>query len=197
MIRPIRPFSAFFLFRRCVIDRLSILWAVSLLVVGCATGGGSSTAENASEEPTPSAETTRSGSGVLGAIVMYLPNRVFDVLDVCRLRARVGPGFTVSARATKLLSVAVGSHFTLFAGPPGPRQKASIPIPVGVEAFNGAQISVIEVGATGGDVPHYSRTEVGLGLQLLLIGLDIGVDPWELVDLAAGILFIDPSDDDI
>jgi len=42
--------------------------------------------------------------GPLMSIICYIPNRVFDILDIVRLRLRVGPGISVGVRATKPVS---------------------------------------------------------------------------------------------
>jgi hypothetical protein len=129
--------------------------------------------------------------------VMYLPNRLCDVLDIVRLRGRVGPGWTLSARATELLDVNLGGHGTLFVGLPGPRGKPRVPWPIGLEAFAGAEVSIID-GTQEEDehAPHYGIAEVGLGFQFLLIGLDIGIEPFEAVDFVVGLLAFDPIEDD-
>jgi hypothetical protein len=166
------------------------------ILTACATSGAPSVGDPA-DQPAASSESSIGAPTILYTIFMYLPNRVFDLFDLIRLRARVGPGFAVSARATKPVSATIGSYFSVWAGLPGPRQAPLPPIPAGVEAFRGAQAGLAEVGATGGDAPNYSPAEVGAGVHLLLIGLDLGVDPWELLDFAAGILVLDPVGDDL
>ena len=63
----------------------------------------------------------RAEAGVFTNILFYIPNRVFDVLDIVRLRLRVGPGISVGVRATKPLTAFIGPHMTVWAGLPGPR----------------------------------------------------------------------------
>ena len=128
-------------------------------------------------------------------ILFYLPNRVFDLLDVVRARARVGPGVAVSARATKPVSVTAGFYASLFAGLPGPRGRAKIPWPVGMENYAGADVSVIGI-STEGFGPNYGVGEVGAGVQAGLFGIDVGIDPVEILDLVLGFVFIDFMDDD-
>ena len=128
-------------------------------------------------------------------ILFYLPNRVFDLLDVVRARARVGPGVGVSARATKPVSVTVGFYASLFAGLPGPRGRAKIPWPVGMENYAGADVSVFGV-STEGFGPDYGLAEVGAGVHAGAVGIDVGVDPLEALDLILGFVFIDIRDDD-
>ncbi len=62
-------------------------------------------------------------AGVIKSIVCYIPNRVFDLMDIVRLRVRVGPGISVGVRATRPLSAFAGFHSTAFIGTAGsPRQ---------------------------------------------------------------------------
>jgi hypothetical protein len=126
-------------------------------------------------------------------ILMYLPNRIFDLLDIFRIRVRVGPGISAGVRATKPLSAFVGFHSTLFVGLHGPRGKAEFPWPVGIENRGGAQASLANL-APGNT--YYGPLEVGAEVQPLIVGINIGVEPFELVDFAAGFLCIDLQDDD-
>jgi hypothetical protein len=130
-------------------------------------------------------------------LLLWIPNRVFDVFDIVRLRVRAGPGFSASVRATELADVALGGHATLFAGLPGPRNSPQIPLPVGFENYAGLEVSVVDVGSEDDrHGPQYGPLEVGVGAQILLLGLDIGVDPFDALDLLAGIVFLDPKGDD-
>ena len=128
-------------------------------------------------------------------VLFYLPNRIFDVLDVARARVRIGPGVGVSARVTKPVSVNLGFYATLFAGLHGPRNEPEIPWPIGVENYAGAEVSVLGF-STEGFGPDYGPAEVGAGVHAGLVGLDVGVDPLEVLDLVLGFLFIDLVDDD-
>ncbi len=126
-------------------------------------------------------------------ILMYLPNRIFDLLDILRLRVRVGPGISAGVRATRPVSAYVGFHSSIFAGLPGPRGKAEIPLPVGFDTRAGAQVSLADV--TSNNV-YYDPLEVGLEVQPLIVGFNFGIGVFEIVDFATGFLFIDLQDDD-
>jgi hypothetical protein len=126
-------------------------------------------------------------------VLMYLPNRIFDIFDIVRVRCRIGPGLAVGARVTKLTDVFAGGYATVWAGMPGPRGKPRIALPVGIEAKAGAGVSLAQATAGG---PYYGVAEVGAGFQLLLFGFDFGVAPWDFVDLLAGFIFLDPVGDD-
>lgn len=133
----------------------------------------------------------------IGGVLLYLPNRIMDVFDIFRLRVRVGPGVAAGVRVTKVAQLYLGTYATVFAGLPGPRLSPSIPIPAGLESYNGAAVSLAEATVDGGIGPDYSSTEIGFGVQLGIIGFDFGVDPVEVADLAAGVLTIDLREDDL
>ena len=135
--------------------------------------------------------------GVGHALLWYIPNRISDVLDIVRLRLRVGPGFALGARVTELLDFNLGGYGTVWAGLPGPRRERSFNWPFGFESMAGAELLWWDGTTHGHGGPHYGAVEVGLGTQLILIGFDLGVDVWEIVDFATGIVFIDPVEDDI
>jgi hypothetical protein len=147
----------------------------------------------AAETPAPEAE----GHSFLHKLLFYIPNRVLDVFDIVRLRVRVGPGVAVGVRATKVAQAYVGTYASVYAGLPGPRRRPLPKLPVGLESYNGVAVSLAEATASGGIGPDYSPTEFGISVHPLIFGLDIGLDPLEVVDFAAGILFVDIEDDDL
>jgi len=126
-------------------------------------------------------------------ILCYLPNRIFDMLDIIRLRLRVGPGVSVGARVTKLTNVFVGAHSSVFAGVYGPRGEALIPWPIGVENHAGADVSLVDASASG---PYIGPLETGLEFQAGIIGISFGICPYEMLDLVTGLFFIDLQKDD-
>ena len=135
--------------------------------------------------------------GIFHKIVMYIPNRILDVLDIVRCRVRVGPGVAVDVRATEAVNVFAGSYVSFYAGLPGPRCRKMPKLPIGIESKTGAEVSVVDVSTGFGADPDYSPTEIGAGIHLLLVGVDVGIDPWEIVDFVGGIFFLDPRNDDL
>jgi hypothetical protein len=133
---------------------------------------------------------------ILTKTLLYLPNRVFDILDIVRFRLRLGPGVAAGARVTEYVSANLGAYMTTYVGLPGPRQKQQIPRPVGFEAYAGGSLSVLNY-ETESFHPEYSVSEVGAQGQVLIVGLDAGIDPWEIVDLLGGFVGFDPRDDDL
>lgn len=134
---------------------------------------------------------------ILFDILFYIPNRALDLLDIVRLRGRIGPGVAAGFRATKVVSGFAGAYSALYVGLPGPRSRKTPRSPIGLESLNGAQLSLLNA-STGFTVgPEYSRTEFGVSAHGLIGGVDVGVDPVEFLDFAAGLFLIDLRDDDL
>jgi len=171
--------------------RLRAALCAAALVLGV---GASASADEtpADEQIVKNARENRSAARVLLA---YLPNRIFDVLDLVRARVRVGPGVAVRARATEGVDVGLGSYASLFAGLPGPRSRVEVPLPVGLETYSGIEL-LADAEVSGGEPPGYSPTELGVSLHLVAVGVDVGVDPIEVLDLLAGLVLIDLRSDD-
>lgn len=149
-----------------------------------------STLDSGDDEPPPP------HGSIASKILLYIPNRIFDFLDIFRIRARVGPGFGASVRVTKYVATYLGAYATIYGGLPGPRMRKMPRSPIGFETYNGATLSVLDGTWDGGFGPDYSPSEIGVGIQLAVVGIDIGIDPVEIADFFAGILMFDIRDDD-
>ena len=169
----------------------------------CLTLGSGLASLASAEEPAQTetsagkAEPAKESKSFGHRLLFWIPNRVFDVLDIVRLRVRVGPGISAGVRVTELADVTIGAHATLYAGIHGPRSQPEIPWPIGPETLATVEVSVLEAGNDEGRFgPQYGPAEVGLGTQLGIIGFDVGVEPYDVLDLAAGIFTFDPKGDD-
>ncbi len=136
------------------------------------------------------------GRGVWGHALWYLPNRVLDVFDIARARVRLGPGNGIDLRATQLADFYIGSYTSVYAGLPGPRGRRIPRLPAGLESRTGVEVSAADATLEGMMGPDYGLAEFGVGLHLFFLGLDVGVDPLEIVDLLAGFVLIDVRSDD-
>ncbi|MGH7290869.1 MAG: hypothetical protein ACREJT_06640 [Myxococcota bacterium] len=137
----------------------------------------------------------RSGGQVARAVLLYLPNRLFDVCDIVRLHARVGTGFSVGARVTRYAPVFIGDYRAVWVGLPGPRLHPAVPLPVGVEGQKGLHVGPLRTSSVW-RTPEYGVGEVGAGTMLYAVGFEVGVDPYELADFLAGFVGIDFAHDD-
>lgn len=157
----------------------------------------------AEEEPSPPLSERRTRErdhkhGPVHQVVLYIPNRALDLLDIVRLRARLGPGLAVSVRVTEAADLFGGAYIALYVGLPGPRGKPLPKLPIGIESRAGVEVSVLDFAA---DLPYvkpgYGKGEIGVGLHLLLVGVDVGVDALEIADLITGLFFVDLMGDDL
>ena len=146
------------------------------------------------QDATPSETIT--GHGVAHKILLYIPNRLLDIFDMARVRVRLGPGLAVDVRATEYADVFLGTYASVYVGLPGPRMRKMPHLPFGVETLSGVEVSVADLSAGLGLGPDYSRTEIGLGVQALIVGADVGVDPMEILDFLGGFFLWDPRHDD-
>ncbi len=136
----------------------------------------------------------QSGKSFGHRLLFYIPNRIFDIFDPVRARLRVGPGFAVDGRVTKYGDLYAGAYGSLFVGLHGPRTNPGIPWPIGFESRAGIEATSVADVATEG--PTYGYGEVGAGFQAAIIGIDLGVDIVEILDLVLGFFFIDLTGDD-
>ncbi len=132
-------------------------------------------------------------AGIIKSIVLYLPNRVFDVLDIVRLRLRIGPGLSAGVSATEAADVFIGSHTSIYAGLRGSRGKPQIPWPCGVENRSGAELSVID--ETQSNV-YSDPLGCGAQAQVGIIGLNVMFNLYDMLDLLTGFALIDIAKDD-
>ena len=134
--------------------------------------------------------------GVVHGLIWYAPNRVLDVLDLVRARVRVGPGAGISLRASEAADLFLGSYSSIYVGLPGPRGRKLPRLPVGLEARSGVEVGLADLSTGAVLGPDYGVAEVGVGIHAAMLGVDVGVDPLEILDLALGFLTIDLRDDD-
>ncbi len=172
---------------------LALALALILALSGVASAEPEAAPAADSQAAAPAAEPKSFGHRLL----FWIPNRVFDVLDLVRLRVRVGPGVSVSVRATEVADVNVGAHATVFVGLHGPRSEPQIPWPIGLETLATVEVSVADKGTDESERgPQYGPLEIGAGFQAGIIGLDLGVEPYDAFDLVLGIFTLDPKGDD-
>ncbi len=122
-------------------------------------------------------------------VLLYVPNRLLDLIDVFRVDVGVGPSVGAVVRVTEY-------------GQVGYRQM--MPASVRVGDLGRRFPAMIERSSEFGVGPAYVESsdravcpgEVGLGGDLLIAGAYAGVCLDEVVDFLAGIVLIDLKDDD-
>jgi hypothetical protein len=123
-------------------------------------------------------------------VLLWVPNRVLDIIDIFRVDVGVGPAVGGVVRITEYGQAGFRTMMpaSLRVGDFG-RQ-----LPITVEASN-------EFGISPAFKQSKDRTvcpgEVGAGADLFLVGAYGGVCLDEVVDFVAGIFFLDPKDDDM
>jgi len=148
------------------------------------------------EEPPPARRSSPASSALelVWAVLVYLPNRVFDLTDIVRLQVRAGPGWALGARATRAFPVFIGDYKATWIGLPGPRGRATVPLPAGLAAQSG--FSFGPALASGSQAPSYGMGEFGAGAHLYVLGFEAGFDVVELADFFAGFACVDFAHDD-
>lgn len=132
-------------------------------------------------------------AGVIKSVAFYLPNRLFDVLDIVRLRLRVGPGLSAGASATEVADVFVGAHTSIYVGLRGSRGKPQIPWPFGIDNRSGTEISVIDETQTN---VYNDPLGFGAQAQLGIIGINFTFNVYDMLDVLTGLVLIDIAQDD-
>lgn len=102
---------------------------------------------------------------------------------------------------TQLVAAHVGAYDTVYMGLPGPRNRPKPKLPIGFERHTGSAPVAVENTPENAEKenfgPDYGPAEIALGAQALIIGADVGVEPYELLDFVAGIFFMDLRNDDL
>ncbi len=123
-------------------------------------------------------------------ILLWVPNRVLDIVDIFRVDVGVGPAVGGVIRVTEYAQAGVRTMMpaSLRIGDFGRE------LPITLEASNEFGISPAFRQSKDRNV---CPGEVGAGADLLIVGAYGGVCLDEVVDFVAGIFFLDPKDDDI
>ena len=126
---------------------------------------------------------------ILHKILMWLPNRIMDVIDIFRFDVGVGPSFGGVVRVTKYGQLAFrgAAPVSVRVGNFGRRP------PVMLETSNEIAFGPSFVESRDRDV---CIGEIGVGADLFVAGAYGGVCVDQIADLIAGIFFIDLSGDD-
>lgn len=122
-------------------------------------------------------------------VLLWVPNRLADLIDVVKIDVGAGPAYGGVVRLTKYGQVGY---------------RSMSPTSVRVGNFGRKAPVLVESSNEFGVGPSYVNSkdrkvcpgEFGVGADLLIVGAYGGICVEELVDFAAGLLFIDLMDDD-
>jgi hypothetical protein len=122
-------------------------------------------------------------------VLLWPVNRFLDVIDVVHVDAGIGLGFGGVLRMTKY------GHVGYRSFSPGSIRIGNFgrTIPAMVETSNEFGIGPAYIHSKDREL---CKAEFGAALDLL-VGLNVGICGDEVIDLVAGIFFLDTSDDDI
>lgn len=126
----------------------------------------------------------------LTKVLLYLPNRILDLIDIFRLDVGVGPSTGVVARVSSELQA---GYRTMH------------PASLRVGTFGRDYPWMLETSSEFGVTPAFvaskdrdiCRSEIGAGLDVFIVGAYGGICLQEVFDFLAGIFLIDLNQDDL
>jgi hypothetical protein len=124
-------------------------------------------------------------------IILYLPNRVLDAMDIVRLGVHVGPGIGLDARVTRFVQLAADTSADVGVAWQG--RKGS---PIILQVYNTTAIGPIRVGAGTGLRYRHTLSETSLTLNAGLVGFFAAYDSAEFIDFVLGWSTFDFKKDD-
>jgi len=130
-------------------------------------------------------------SSTLGIILLYIPNRIFDLFDVARAGVNVGPGFGIDARCTKWLKAQFISDTSVGVGLQTLRH-----LPFCVRSQ--AKVGLAFISTPGMNIFDWYTGDYDLRVELhvIIVGAHVAVELGEIVDFIGGIFTWDPMHDD-
>jgi hypothetical protein len=137
--------------------------------------------EDLSREPDPT-----------GTALLWLPNRVLDLLEIVRFGIDLGPGYGADLELTSLARFAGMQRDSLGIGWQGLRRW---PVTAGHDQYHCVGPATGQVGFGY----HWYRGPADLRLELhpLLLGFNVALDLSAAGDFLLGIFTLDPEDDDL
>ncbi len=157
-------------------------------------------------------------SSFLYRLILYAPDRVFDLLDLVTFDVHVGVGAYANLHATRAVQAGGGLRTKIGAGLHDQRSiglanEAELGVAVlalGTQSFSGASVGLpggLAVGADSMAGMHWPSDDlyqtyrdywaVGASFTAGLVGLEFDFHPIQIFDFLGGLLFIDFARDDL
>lgn len=127
----------------------------------------------------------------LGAIFLYLPNRIFDLFEIVRFGVNLGPGLGLDARVTRYAQATLMTRTSVGVGLQGLRR-----LPVSAATESGAAVGPVRSDASLGLGWPLNPGDIRVEPHLFLVGAHVAVDTFAIGDFLAGLIGLDPSGDD-
>ena len=123
-------------------------------------------------------------------VLLWLPNRFLDFIDIFRVDVGVGPSFGAVVRVTKYAQAGYRSFS---------------PAALRIGDFGRTAPVMLEKSNEFGVSPFFSKSqdrqvcpgEIAAGADLFIVGLHAGVCVDQLYDFLTGLFFYDPGSDDL
>ena len=170
----------------------------------------------AAESPVPSKKT----SPLLDAVVLYVPNRILDILDMFSLNIGAGLGARAELHATQALKVGGGIDYCMFKAMKDTNRQYGACMQNGVDFALGPvrMEDMLQKNPWGFVKEYYRNTEgvpssdeeiyqpntgaidywsFGGSLGVGIIEADVNIHPVDWIDAVFGILLIDIKGDDL
>lgn len=141
-------------------------------------------------KPAGSAKASSKNRSLLVSGLLYIPNRVLDILDIFRVDVGVGPSVGAVARVTKYGQVGARLMMPVSARV-GLRGRK---VPVFIEHTSEMGVGPLYLDSAQREV---TPLEVGAGVDLILFGAYVGISIDSIFDALTGFVGFDISEDDL
>src|SRR5262245_21319436 len=131
------------------------------------------------------------GRSLVHTLLLYVPNRVLDVLDVARAAVDVGPGTGVDLTGTEYMRLGMLARTSAGAGYETARH---LPVKLAAESY----LDVGPLGVNPGfPITWYRNTwDLRIEAHLFILGAHVAVNPAEIFDAVLGLTTFDLMGDD-
>lgn len=160
----------------------------------------------------------REDSSFLYRLILYVPDRAFDLLDLFTFEVHLGFGAYANVHATRAVQaggglrtkIGAGLHDQRSIGLANEAEVGLAALALGAQSFGGSSVGLpggVALGADSMAGMHWPSDElyqtyrdywaIGASLTLGLVGVEFDFHPVQIFDFLGGVLFMDPARDDL